>query len=1041
MASVQELQKRIDNKTFDPSTLSQEQRLAVDSAFEQGILSGYRSVADIEAERGAAAVRIARQKSQRAEPFTTATAGMIPFTDKGVERSDLELVGDAGGGLFAYMQDRNKLVDAFLKDPASRLPNTPSTSTLAAGKTNNFYKSLTKIAGGRFKLLTRTAGAVGKIADFMNDMVRRGPVKALGAAGEQLQGTLSRGGAQLLATEAKSQLYSAGGAGAGSISYDMANLATDFAGAAQRDLGEISDNEINKLPLVERTTVHAIEAMKNAIMFNSIASGLGPLLGMTGRGMKGILGVKGKDAETLARNAQQNKIGISLTALADESTFFGSFVSKFFKTLGVFPGPSYFRGKNRALIEKQQFRAMLDAIESGAPLEHASMLGYEALPTLRKNFEEMMNSISVRYDNVLAQADVIGNPKIIPTVASSKAGKQLYESIAMMYPGAASFAENKSLKDLTEMTDPIIGLATILKNFDSPYSATEFITPKEYMGIQKMITRALQNTKIDDMRNMIFDLRKGLKEDFNTVANPMNTAAYLNNAEFKTKYQTLVDTEGQAAADLFAQRTAKELNNFGKMLTNANQYFTTVVQPFNSPIANRIKRTDSQIFTVKGLMGISQGEKINPNEMWKQTFEQVFRSNNPQAIEELKTIIGYYNKQNKTGKQVFDRMRSRYLWDSFLQSYDSIPVRGQQSFYDVMEKARNTPGVIRMKYADDIYDEGITRQMYEGKAIDPDAAMKAGVALEDVAELRRIGNGVGEFNIKKFRQNLGLTDAKGVETRGAARDKLIALYGGGKQGADAADNLLKLTDIIEREFETPIADVSTFLQRRFILGGVGAVAGGFLAGASMGLPGIIGFALLGTYGGKLLSDPNMVKALFDLYSTEERFAKLGRKMAYDQVSPKSAPGLFRLLNWAKDEDKDFPKINPKKIDFDEITEYLVNRTPKMDRFKFNPETDIAPQYKKRFYPEAQTIERSSEVDLAAGENFLRGTDKTIDEFKVASVAQQDPAEEAQAGVQPIQGIQGVQPIQPPSPITPTKVAALFPNDPLFQAYAERQNRG
>ena len=53
--------------------------------------------------------------------------------------------------------------------------------------------------------------------------------------------TVSKAPSQLLLTEAKSQLAGSAGAGAGSVLYDMANVATDFQTAANNDLGDVSD--------------------------------------------------------------------------------------------------------------------------------------------------------------------------------------------------------------------------------------------------------------------------------------------------------------------------------------------------------------------------------------------------------------------------------------------------------------------------------------------------------------------------------------------------------------------------------------------------------------------------------------------------------------------------------------------------------------------------------------------------------------------------------------------------------------------------------
>jgi hypothetical protein len=48
------LQERIDNKLVNPKDLSKEQRLALDQAFKDKVLTGYGSVAEMQAERNLA---------------------------------------------------------------------------------------------------------------------------------------------------------------------------------------------------------------------------------------------------------------------------------------------------------------------------------------------------------------------------------------------------------------------------------------------------------------------------------------------------------------------------------------------------------------------------------------------------------------------------------------------------------------------------------------------------------------------------------------------------------------------------------------------------------------------------------------------------------------------------------------------------------------------------------------------------------------------------------------------------------------------------
>ena len=62
MATLQELQKRLDEKTFDPSKLDDNQRAAVDLALESGQLKGYKNVAEVEKERNIGAKLIAKEK-------------------------------------------------------------------------------------------------------------------------------------------------------------------------------------------------------------------------------------------------------------------------------------------------------------------------------------------------------------------------------------------------------------------------------------------------------------------------------------------------------------------------------------------------------------------------------------------------------------------------------------------------------------------------------------------------------------------------------------------------------------------------------------------------------------------------------------------------------------------------------------------------------------------------------------------------------------------------------------------------------------------
>ena len=227
MATLQELQKRLDEKTFDPSALNDDQRAAVNLALESGQLKGYTSVSEVEKERDLGAKLIAREKTKKADPFKTATEGIFPFTGEGVERSDMELIGDVAGSGLVYVNDMPKIVSAFTRDPTA----TYAADKLRAASINfdKYEKALGKLPVIKnFKMLGNVARSFGRVMDGFR--------------------TVSKAPTQLLVTEAKSQLAGSAGAGAGSVLYDMANVATDFSTAANNDLGDISNNDVKKLP-------------------------------------------------------------------------------------------------------------------------------------------------------------------------------------------------------------------------------------------------------------------------------------------------------------------------------------------------------------------------------------------------------------------------------------------------------------------------------------------------------------------------------------------------------------------------------------------------------------------------------------------------------------------------------------------------------------------------------------------------------------------------------------------------------------------------
>ena len=1040
MASIQELQKALDNKALDTSTLNRKQLRSLDRAFKAGVLTGYADINELRVEQGGAADTLAAEKEKQLKPFQAATVSAV--YPEGIQRADFEMVGDVTGNVIPYVLDAKKITNQL---------------TLGGGRaeyglrvaTNNFgkFQSLaSKVgmktpAGRAVGILGRTAAVLGRVKNFGKALLEQLKYGTPAAGKLMPKGIKARPHmfpTQLLHTEMKSQMLGMGGAGTGSLLYGMAEAVTDIGGASQEDLAAVSDNAIDKLPPVEQEIVHATTAMRNAMLYNGIGFGLLPMLNAAGRGLKGILGLKGKVAKDIADEAYKYGYDANLSMVMDRNR--GS-VARFFKdfmrTIGVFPliGPP--RTKLRRELEHQFYNRFLQRLDAGVPFEHAELLSLEAIAQLRRNFVKVHNSIGVKYDNVFNMADALGPElKLIPTDTISSTANRIRSELKLQYP---DFFENVDLIkgiQVTELDDPILKFLTLIDNYAR--HGDKHITAKEYIGLNKMLTNILPNTKIHDPRGIVKAFRESLRKDFNAIAGDEGVANVLKNKAVKDQFDSLVTTQGKAAADAYITDLTKGLKSMGNELMGANKFFHDVVMPYSfTPTARAISKTDPTIFTNLGLLGIATGRPlVDANMLWEKTIKQIMRSPNAKAVNDLKWMLGY--NESKTGKEIFDRFRSLYMFDAFTTAYKKKPpnvIAGD--LFDLMDQAR-IKGVLDGRYVDEI-NKGLTQDAFI-KGIDPKKAMASGIGTIRYRDLRVAPGQVAQFDVETFVKNLGLIgDDSLIAT---SKNKLIEMYGGGQTGRKALEHLEGIIRIMRAEADVPIADSSVFLQRRFTLGAGRAIGGGMLAmGGLTNLPLTIAFVLASRSVGQALGSPRMLKSTFDLFDTLERMGRSGRKIENRQYAK-----LFsQWLNGWDDEPKDFPKVSPNNIDFREISNYLLQMQSQVPEPNFD-KNGLTNEIRKRAFFEEYKLENAPADVIAAGSNFLRGT--------VSALDTQVKAEEADAQV-----VLGGTPPKPQLPdqskVPPaanTQVpgqgvnagqnvranyAQLFPQDTLGQAIASR----
>lgn len=1003
MANIAQLQKAIDNKALDTSTLNRDQLVALDKAFKNGTLKGYPNINAMRIEQGAAADTLAKEKEEQLRPFEAAT---------GLKRLDFELIGDVGGSLMPYIADKNKIAEAFRASGGR--PNWGLVRM--GGQAYKMGNIASKImirtpAGKAVGLLGRTAAVWNRVARGVDKAVQQ--VKyGLGMKG----GQMFQGPSQLLQTELKSQAMGIAGAGAGSVTYGIAEALTDQGGATHEDLARVSENEIDKLSPVDQEVVHASRAMSNAMLFNAGGFLLMPLLGGVGRWAQGILGLKGKQAEIIASNAYKHGYDINLSAVMDNNRgAFASFIRQFNKSVGVFPWISAPRLKHRKALEVQFYNNYLDNINATIPLSHGQLLSLGSLSQMRKNFKETFDVVSANYEKVVDVANHHGlkGLRLVPTEKLGNMVDEVMEQLKVQYPGSGVEGMTTRIgtqAPITEFDDPLIQFLKEIRNLTESGS---HITAEQFIGLQKMLTKVLPSTKIHDPRGFAQSLRTAMEKDWASIG---KDADLLRIKGVKEAHDSILAQQGTQAGGAYLRQIAEGVNEIQKAQLAANAFFHKVIMPYQGPTAKKMMRTDQEIFTNLGLLGITKQGPILPDEIWEKTIKTVFRSKSPLAIENLKTLLGY--GRTNTGTQMFDQFRELYIFDAFKSSFKYKPKNLEpESLYHYLEQAKNS-GVINRRYIDELNDEFTSDTFLKG--IDPTKLIESGLGTRPFKSLKVGANEVQEFDVEQFAKTLGLS---GADTEvAAAKSKIIQMYGGGEAGKKSLHHLETMINIMRRETEVGIADPSVFVQRKLTLGaaggmslGQGVARGTMMLGAFGNLPVTLALVYLGRSISSALGSPTLLRKTYDLFTDMERIERRigGESINSMLFNPTTEGGrIFRKnfaqwLNAINAEDKDFPRVNPNKIDFKEITEYLQNAPIKVPKPKWNKNA-LIPSVKNRSYYYEDQLQKASTTSLAAGDNFLLGVRKGLENNMMAAQADNSgvppPGAEGQPGEgQPAEG--------------------------------------
>ena len=1053
MATLAEIQKQLDDKTFDPGKLTPQQRRAIDSAIQQGFLKG-PTTSQLIAQRKGAARDVATMDAASLDPIGV----KLQKDDSAIKgRNSAILAGDLIGSIYPYVADRKKIFSAA----KSKIPGNKDTGLFPRSKIfNNFADKLTARLPGRFKLLGGAVKLLAKVADP--------------TVGRVLASPLGR-------TEIKSVLGGTAGAGVGSVTYDALN---ETAGVAVMDAIASDMENMNPKEVNTNMLANASDAMFTALAWNAGAATLTPFI-TKGFGKLGRLaiGAKSKDAKQLVGIARDKGLPLPLVMTAQEGVgLLGGFANKFFKVLGIMP---FINGIGKEALQGAERTAGKNYLNTSVltygPLIKTGMLSASVFKQADEAFKQNSKLINDAYTGFESLANYIGNPKVIELAKTKAFAKDMVDRLALNYPGLRQYATDalgelpqKEVEKLLRTGDPLTTFYRYVNSLD------DMVSPLQYKELMKIMNRAIEDTAYVNIRPSLWALREGLETDLNMFGKNITKEQFFKDETFKTAYEQLAATAGKETADANLTLQLKQATDLKNQLYRANDTFSTLMNFYERANITKIFRQyDNTKFTNKALAGITGLERGKAQNFFRDLANDVFTHGDSQSIKQLRQLLGADKIISKKtgqaigitkggGEALFNSMKARWMFNTFYRGFDSsLTPGGRTMMDDIMGDATVRTGIngtvdvmqsmknIAKAGQEEILDFSIDK-------------VRRGDGILDVQKIKFSPKDTSRFNINRFLRELGIQDP----TNDVAKEKLVSILGGRGQ----AKEFEKFLTYMKAISDTPIADTSTFMQRRLQLGGLNSFAGAMVLGGSAAVnpfaPAL--FILLARRFGQIATDPIAMKAWNDALNPEEQIALLTGKKLGDGVpgllgigrryfkgrdiqtaaNILQSPGVIgrlgltqkreafaRVMNYLNDSDTDVPRINPKDVSPEEITERLLQLDTKVPDPQYNEKTLPTKTFETLFAYDNVGSSGNVETD----NNAVAFLDSSTQNELLLDAEEQDVASEEKLKVFEDLQLENPDMTPPTAPVVPATgpqvnartFEALFPNDPTGAAIARK----
>lgn len=1096
------LQKSIDDNTFAPETLDKRKLKAVDYLIKNNVVKS-KPLETIIEERNKAREDISKVETTAKDPIAAAFGrddSSIPGGDFILSgRSSAVLAGDLGASFMManYMQDKvadaykqsdrkglrqTKTKDGFFFNMANKLParyRFLGGALRLAGKTLDLPARAVKSPLGRTELGIATAGTIGAGAgsvtyDLMNRAV--GPSMMNGLL-EDLGNMPTQGIDKLnildrAFVEAKNAaLFNYGAAALTPLlmaSGGMLNKAFGTTGKLQKGIAEFARDNGYEIPL--------LAAMRD-----------GPLSGL-GQSYFKTIGVFPYISKIMDRRM-----------LSAEKTFSKGYLDSNIATIAPIYTHSFLSQKlyNRAVETFKKNVGTIDAAYDDF-FGLSTVAGNPAILKLNKTLEATQKFLaqnSAAFPDLQKAFNASGgkfNFKSIEDLAGFDDPLVQFMNFAngVGKSGPITFEQYKGMAVMLNRALEQTSYQTVSKSVASIREALE----KDAHGfLRELNVPSLLANK--DIQQRMIELGGG---DVGRILGPdLAKARLLEEGQEVTEaslaaMQKKIAEEGirvtdeltaRAAAKIAKTETGKQtlesvINAGSKMhssLKNANEVFSRIMKFYTgkegTTAIGSLAKFDKSLFTQKTLFNIPGAAVLPKDQLFKQVQKAVFKSRSPAALQEFRKMIGAergFDGFSEAGEKLYKASIARFMHNAYMSSFRSKPINaGIFGKVRVPFSAPFENGAFRTIESDprftnrvnDMYDElgevGVQNAIRsQGGEI---TSRVSADGLEDVTNIRFGPDDYRDFDGTRFRDLLGL-DEPGVDVYRFIEE----MYGGGQQGAKALSHLQDFVDYTKKLTDVPITNSSSFIQRRLTLGGASSLAGvalgfGGSAAASPFAPLILFATALRA--GKILADPYLLRQVNDVLTPKEVEAILkgGKALGTNQagvVNPKlylagltkKREAFARFMNKAFGDDDDYVPVDPKNVDLEKITEYLNSKQVEMIQPNFGENANNIPgETIAKMYDE-EIMGAPNQEQAAEEENFIEGglsafkqfNNTFLPESQIKKLDVGDDDEQAQ--VQPMLDQQVQAAPATGQPMNANRFAALFPNDPLGTAIAQKGTR-